>query len=146
MAWGVGWLGGGILIEAGTEHTHARTHAHIHTRAVSHSQAKRLKHVRPSAFPKYLSICAHPAPWIFKQITVRIMKITVLSDVMRRGLADRYQFFGATLGIHFHIAHCDLQIREVPTSAQFHYFVYHSYLAPTCFGLTATIKELTPYY
>ena len=33
---------------------------------------------------------------------MRVMNITVLSDVMRRGLADRYQSFGATLGIHFH--------------------------------------------
>jgi len=27
-----------------------------------------------------------------------------------------------------------------------YYYVFHSYLAPTCFGLTAIIRELTPYY
>jgi hypothetical protein len=74
------------------------------------------------------------------------MKIAVFSDVMRRGLADRYQSFGATLGIHFHIAHYDLQTPAVPTNAQFHYYVHHAYLAPTCFGLTAIIRELTSYY
>jgi hypothetical protein len=74
------------------------------------------------------------------------MKITVLSDAMRRGLPDRYQYFGATLGIHFHIAHYDLQFLAVSTKAQFHYYVSHSYLPPTCFDLTAIIKELTPHY
>ena len=38
----------------------------------------------------------------------------------------------------------DLQILTVPTEAQFHYYVFHTYLAPTCFRLTAIIRELTP--
>ena len=29
---------------------------------------------------------------------------------------------------------------------KFYYYVFHSYLAPTCFGLTAIISELTAYY
>jgi hypothetical protein len=38
----------------------------------------------------------------------------------------------------------DLQILRVPTEAQFHCYVFHFYLAPTCFRLTAIIRELTP--
>jgi len=38
----------------------------------------------------------------------------------------------------------DLQILTVPTEAQFHNYVFHSYLAPTCFGLTAITREQTP--
>jgi hypothetical protein len=38
----------------------------------------------------------------------------------------------------------DLQILTVPTEAQFHYYVFHYCLAPTYFGLTAIIMELTP--
>lgn len=37
----------------------------------------------------------------------------------------------------------DLQIFTVPTEAQFHYYVFHSYLAPPYFRLTAIIRELT---
>jgi hypothetical protein len=37
----------------------------------------------------------------------------------------------------------DVQILTVPTKAQFYYYVFHSYLAATCFGLTVMIKELT---
>ena len=38
----------------------------------------------------------------------------------------------------------DLQILTVPTEAQFHNYVFNSYLAPTCFRLTAIIREQTP--
>jgi hypothetical protein len=38
----------------------------------------------------------------------------------------------------------DLQILTVSTEVQFHYYVFHSCLAPTYFGLTAIIMELTP--
>jgi len=38
----------------------------------------------------------------------------------------------------------DLQIRSAPTNAQFYYYVFHSLLAPTCFGFNAIIRELTP--
>jgi len=39
----------------------------------------------------------------------------------------------------------NLQILTVPTNAQFHNYVFHYYLAPTCFcfGLTAINRELT---
>jgi len=40
----------------------------------------------------------------------------------------------------------DLQILKVPTNAQFYYYVVHTYLTPTYFGLTAIIRELTPNY
>jgi hypothetical protein len=39
-----------------------------------------------------------------------------------------------------------MQILTAPTTAQFCYYVFHSSLAPTCFGLTAIIKELTLTY
>jgi len=38
----------------------------------------------------------------------------------------------------------NLQIPAVPTNAQFYYHVFHSYVAPTCCGLTAIIREMTP--
>jgi hypothetical protein len=38
----------------------------------------------------------------------------------------------------------DLQTLTVPTKAQFHCYVFHFYLTPTCFRLTAIIGELTP--
>ena len=37
----------------------------------------------------------------------------------------------------------DFLILTAPPEAQFHYYVFHSYLAPTCFGLTAIIRGLT---
>jgi hypothetical protein len=37
-----------------------------------------------------------------------------------------------------------LQILRVQTNAQFFYYVFHSYLAPTCFSLNAMIRKLTP--
>jgi hypothetical protein len=36
----------------------------------------------------------------------------------------------------------DLKILVVPTNAQFYFYVFHSELAPTCFGLTAIIRLL----
>jgi len=36
-----------------------------------------------------------------------------------------------------------MQILTAPITARFCYYVFHSSLAPTCFGLTANIKELT---
>jgi hypothetical protein len=40
----------------------------------------------------------------------------------------------------------EIQIVTAPTIAQFWYYVFHSSLAPACFGLTAIIKELTLTY
>ena len=37
----------------------------------------------------------------------------------------------------------DLQVLTVPTNAQFYCYVFHTYLAPTHFGLSAIIRELT---
>ena len=37
----------------------------------------------------------------------------------------------------------DLRTLIVPTNAQFYYCVFQSSLVPTCFGLTAIIRELT---
>jgi len=37
-----------------------------------------------------------------------------------------------------------LQTLEEPTKAQFYYYVFHTCLAPTYFGLAAIIRELTP--
>ena len=38
------------------------------------------------------------------------------------------------------------QILTVPTNVPFCYYVFHTLLAPTCFGLTVIIRELTQYY
>jgi hypothetical protein len=39
----------------------------------------------------------------------------------------------------------EIKIRTAPTNAQFYYYVFHYYLALTCFGFSAIIRELTPY-
>jgi hypothetical protein len=38
-----------------------------------------------------------------------------------------------------------IQIFTIPRNEQFYCSVFHSYLAVTCFGLTAIIRELKPY-
>lgn len=40
----------------------------------------------------------------------------------------------------------DLHTLTVPTNAHLYGYVFHSQLAATCFGCTAIIRELTPYY
>ena len=51
---------------------------------------------------------------------------------------------GYSGGLDAEVEHVgDLQIFTVTTEAQFHSYVFHFYLAPTCFRLTAIIRELT---
>jgi len=38
------------------------------------------------------------------------------------------------------------QILTVPTNVPFYYYLLHSLIAPTCFGLTVIIMELKKYY
>ena len=125
-----------------------RPRAHTHTHARSTHAA--------SQSVLWMSVCLH-----FRNISVsvpiqhlgysnrppvRIMTITVLSDVIRLRFGRRVPILRSNIKHQF--SHC---LRFTNSSATNKCTVsllciYNSYLASTCFGITAIIRELTPYY
>jgi hypothetical protein len=98
-----GW---GNLMEAGTGHVRTHTNTQTKTRARARWITQLGKSVLRTSLCLHFQSISAPASsqrlGYSNRLTVRIMKITVLRDVMRRGLASRYKSFGATLGTHFH--------------------------------------------